>query len=286
MANHAVLRMRFPNFLEKALTLSYDDGQIYDKRLIEIMTRHGIKGTFNLNSDRYGDPNFPIKESELREIYLETGNEIAVHGVNHLSLAATDLGEGTHSIVNDRENFERITGGIVKGMAYANGSYNDEVCTMLRMCGIKYARTTVSTEKFDMPTDWLRLPATCHHKNPRLMELAHEFIEAPPYHYFPSRKLRLFYLWGHSYEFHNDGNWQVIEEFCSFMGGRDEVWYATNGEIYDYVQAFNRLEYSVLGDVVYNPTVTDIYAATETGTVFIPAGGIWRACENNAGNTK
>ena len=30
------------------------------------------------------------------------------------------------------------------------------------------------TDFEDLPADWLRLPATCHHKNPRLMELAKE----------------------------------------------------------------------------------------------------------------
>lgn len=278
MERHITVRMRFPRFCERAFTLSYDDGQIYDKRLIEITSRYGIKGTYNLNSDHYERPDAAIKASELKEIYLDTGNEIAVHGMHHLSLASTDLGEGTHSIACDRENLERMTGGIVKGMAYANGSYNDEVCTMLKMCGIKYARTTVSTEKFDLPTDWLRLPATCHHNNPRLLELAHEFIEKTPYDwYFPGRYARLFYVWGHSYEFHNNDNWHVMEELCAYMGGRENVWYATNGEIYDYVEAYRRLEYSVLGNVIYNPSAIDVYAATKEGNILIPAGGTWRA---------
>ena len=273
MKHHQTIRMRFPNFREKALTLSYDDGQVFDKRLIEIMSKHGIKGTFNLNSNAYDNPDFPIKASELCEIYLDSGNEIAVHGVDHLSLAITDPGEATHSIACDRENLEAITGRIIKGMAYANGSYNDDVCAMLKACGIKYSRTTVSTEKFDMPTDWLKLPATCHHNNPRLMELAHRFIEEPPYRYFPNRKLKLFYLWGHSYEFNNNNNWNIIEEFCEYIGNREEVWYATNVEIYDYTQAFNRLEYSVYGDIVYNPTSTDIYVELPNEKkLVIPAG--------------
>ncbi len=273
MKKHLTVRMRFPGFREKALTFSYDDGQIHDKRLIEIMSKHGIKGTFNLNSNHYFNPDAAIKREELCSLYLASGNEIAVHGVDHLSLAMTDPGEGTHSIVCDRENLEEITGRIIKGMAYANGSYSDEVCTMLKACGIKYSRTTVSTEKFDMPTDWLKLPATCHHNNPRLMELAHKFIEEPPYHYFPNRKLKLFYLWGHSYEFNNNDNWNVIEEFCEYMGNRDEIWYATNVEIYDYTQAFNRLEYSIFGDIVYNPTSTDIYVELPGDRkVLIPAG--------------
>ena len=41
--------MRFPDFKEKALTLSYDDGVFQDRKLIEIMSAHGLKGTFNIN---------------------------------------------------------------------------------------------------------------------------------------------------------------------------------------------------------------------------------------------
>ena len=273
MSYHRTVRMRFPGFLEKAVTLSYDDGRRFDKRLIEIMSKHGIKGTFNLNSNNYLSDDATIKAEELKRIYLDTGNEIAVHGADHLSLALSDPGEATHSIAADREFFERVTGRITKGMAYANGSVSDEVVTIVKNCGIKYSRTTISTERFDMPTDWLRLPATCHHKNPRLMELARDFIESPPYHYFPNRSLRLFYLWGHSYEFNNDNNWEIIEQFCKYIGGREDVWYATNVEIYDYATAYSRLEYSVFADTVYNPTSTDIYVELPGDKRYIiPAG--------------
>lgn len=45
--------MRFPGGKSKALTLSYDDGVAQDIRLIEIMKKHGLKGTFNINSGLY-----------------------------------------------------------------------------------------------------------------------------------------------------------------------------------------------------------------------------------------
>ena len=47
----------FPGGLKRALTLSYDDGVEQDVRLIEIMNRHGLKGTFNLNSGAYAPDN-------------------------------------------------------------------------------------------------------------------------------------------------------------------------------------------------------------------------------------
>lgn len=45
--------MRFPEGRLKAVTLSYDDGMDQDIRLIEIMKKNGLKGTFNLNSGLY-----------------------------------------------------------------------------------------------------------------------------------------------------------------------------------------------------------------------------------------
>lgn len=33
----------------------------------------------------------------------------------------------------------------------------------------------------------------------------------------------LFYVWGHSYEFDVNNNWERIEEFCKMLGGRDDI---------------------------------------------------------------
>lgn len=69
-------------------------------------------------------------------------------------------------------------------MAYANGSFIDNVVEIVKKCGIEYARTIVSTEKFDIPENWHVMPVTCQHKNPRLMELAKQFIESPDPKYY------------------------------------------------------------------------------------------------------
>lgn len=44
--------MRFPEWKDKAMTLSYDDGAKDDIRLIEIMQKYGLKATFNICSGR------------------------------------------------------------------------------------------------------------------------------------------------------------------------------------------------------------------------------------------
>jgi peptidoglycan/xylan/chitin deacetylase (PgdA/CDA1 family) len=252
--------LRFPGFRLRALTLSYDDGSMHDRKLIEIMSANGLKGTFNINTGLFPDQagQWRLTGEEAIALYHSTGNEAAVHGYKHLSLAEVDPAMATNDVLADRIALEKLTGRPVKGMAYANGSFSDSVVEILKNCGILYSRTVVSTEKFDIPTDWLRLPATCHHANPRLMELAKRFIEEEPGRYYWSQTPRLFYLWGHSFEFAENNNWHIIEEFASYAGNRDNVWYATNMEIYNYVKAYEALQFAADGSFVYNPGSMDV----------------------------
>ena len=126
----------------------------------------------------------------------------------------------------DRINLEADFDCIVRGMAYPYGTYNDAVVASLQQCGILYARTVESTERFEMPTDWLRMPATCHHRNPRLMELAQAFVENTS-----MRRAQLFFLWGHSYEFDIADEWDKFEEFCKLISGKEDIYYGTNTEV-------------------------------------------------------
>lgn len=266
--------LRYPGFLTKALTLSYDDGSIHDIKLVEKMKQYGIKGTFNLCSSRLlGEKNgFSLSLQEAKELFSGDDTEVAVHGYEHLTLTALDPSVATRDIMADREALEKNFGKVIRGMAYACGAYNDRVVDMLGHCGIEYARTTRSTESFDIPSDWLRLPTTCHHKNPRLMELADKFLDSTEHSYFWRNKPKLFYLWGHSFEFNSDGNWDVIDRFFEKVAGKDDVWYATNEEIYEYCAAFSRLRFSLDMSLVNNPSAIDVYINVLGHETVVPAG--------------
>lgn len=67
------------------------------------------------------------------------------------------------------------------------------------------------------------------------------------------------YIWGHSYEFVRDANWGLMEQFCQLVGGRDDVWYATNMEIVDYIKAYDKLKFSADLSFVYNPTAHNVW---------------------------
>ena len=198
-----------------------------------------------------------MTKEQAYKLYTESGNEVAVHGCVHYSLPDVPDASATADIVNDRIALEEMFGTIVTGMAYAMGTFSDKAVEILKNCGIEYARTAQSTGTFDIPTDWLRLPATCHHKNPRLMKLGEEFLDMQLRD--GAHAPKLFYLWGHSYEFDDNDNWNVIEDFCEYIGGKDDVWYATNIEIFEYIEAYNRLVWGIDAKTVKNPTAIDVW---------------------------
>ena len=254
--------LRFPNFIIKAVTLSYDDGVIYDKKLIDILDKYGLKSTFNISSGRYPkeEGGILLTKDQATNLYLNSTHEVAIHGAKHLALAEVPKEAGVKDVLTDRENLENQFGRIIKGMAYANGSVDDDVIEMVKNCGVLYARSCNSTNSFEIPTNWLKWEPTCHHNAKNLNELVDKFLGITEVkNWYWSNSPKLFYLWGHSYEFNDNDNWNVIEDFAKKVGNREDIWYCTNGELFDYVRAFDRLEFSVDGKIIKNDTNVDVY---------------------------
>lgn len=267
--------MRFPEGRARALTLSYDDGVEQDVKLIDMMNQYGLKGTFNLNSGLYnqgetyaaGAIHRRMTEKQVTDTYLSSGHEIAVHSLTHPFLEKLPVHLAVQEIIKDRENLEKQFDTIVRGMAYPFGTFSDTLVEALRACGIVYARTVNTTNDFRIPGDWLRLTATCHHNSPLLQELADKFLQdRVPYGPY------LFYLWGHSYEFEANNNWDVMEDFAKKVGNREDIWYATNIEIYEYIEAYRRLVFSVNGYRIHNPSHQTIWLVHSGQMVVLQPG--------------
>ena len=263
----------FPKGKAKVLTMSYDDGKLEDIRLLEIFNRYGIRGTFNLNyglmcSDQTGMPHPRIPKDQVAELYK--GHEIATHTLTHPTIARCPLTEVAHEILEDRKGLEGITGGIVRGHAYPNGSYSEEIKQLFRQLGIAYARVGNSVPDYALPADPLEWNPTCHHDDPNLMQMAEFFANFQKKQY-----LKLMYVWGHSYEFADHDNWEVIEEFCKYMGGRDDIWYATNIEIIDYMEAAKNLRFTADYEGVYNPNAMSIWLILNDDIILEIKGGTY-----------
>ena len=260
--------MRYPDGKAKAVTFSYDDGSSQDKRLAGIFDKYGMKATFNHICERADRKKFT--KEEIKEYFLSKGHEIAVHGANHRANGHLRPIEGIRDVLDCRLELEEKCDSIIRGMAYPDtgitlmgnfGNY-EMVKQYLVELDIAYARTLGGdNDSFMLPADFHAWMPTAHHNNPEIMEYIDKFlnfdISTKTYH--AKRIPRLMYIWGHSYEFDRDDNWEHIEEICRKLANNDEIWYATNIEICDYVQAYKSLRYSANGHKIYNPTLYTIW---------------------------
>ena len=254
----------FPGGKHKVLTMSYDDGKNEDRRLVSLFNQYGIKGTFNVNSGIKGDPR-RIPMEEYKELYK--GHEIACHTVSHPTIGRCPLPLVAQEVLEDRKELEKLMGYPIRGLAYPNGSESKEIRDMLPALGIRYGRIVGNSDDFAMPEDFLQWKATCHH-NHNLLELGQQFVDLHKKQY-----LYMMYVWGHSYEFTDKNNWEAMEEFCKLVGNRDDIWYATNIEIVDYMDVVKAAQFAADGSFVYNPCVQSLWLCVDDEKFIEAKGG-------------
>ena len=139
------IEMLFPEGKSKAIILSFDDGTISDRRLVQLMNDYALKGTFHLNSNKLNTKGYLTKE-EIKSLF--SGHEVSVHSANHPGLSGLSKIDIVNEVIEDRKELERLTGSTIRGMAYPFGSYDDLVVETISGLGIEYARTVADTLKF------------------------------------------------------------------------------------------------------------------------------------------
>ena len=271
----------FPGGKFKVLTFSYDDGKIEDRRLVKLFNKFNLKATFNLNTGII-DPAIRIPQEEWPELYK--GHDIAVHTFTHPTMIRLNDYNALREILDDKDNLEKIFKRPIYGLAYPNGSYDNRIVDIAKSVGIKYARVTndkyaatkvaeayaanadgpmlIGDENgFSMPEDYMCWVPTCHH-NHNLIDFGKKFMALTKKQY-----LYMMYVWGHSFEF------EIIEEFCEMIANRDDIWYATNSDIVEYNELFDRLEFFADNKYVHNPSVKSVWLAVNNSTIVEVKGG-------------
>jgi hypothetical protein len=128
-------------------------------------------------------------------------------------------------VKEDKIALEKAFAYHVEGMAYPFGDFSDEVVSVLKKTGVKYARTVISNHKFEIQTDLLRFEPTCHHNDRQLPELMEIFLS------LSNDTPQIFYIWGHSWEFDGDANWDYFESICKALSNHQDIFYGTNKEV-------------------------------------------------------
>ena len=269
--------LRFPNGKFKALTLSYDDGTQYDKKFIETLNKYGLKATLNVNSNYLPlteDSEYAKTRASLNDLkeFIKQGHEIAVHGASHVANGIISIQDGVSNTLLGRHGLENALNTIVRGMAYADMGIDsptypvtkEKVKAYLSDLGLSYARTA-STNKnnFNLPCDFYEWTPTVHFIKQETFDLLNEFIDLKLPPYVAGRRSKLFFVWGHAYEFEKQNLWEELEKFCKLASNKEDIWYATNIEIYDYIDAYSKLQFNIDKTICHNPTATTVWFETE-----------------------
>ena len=272
--------LRYPGGKFKAVTFSYDDGAKTDIKLLEIFNKHNMKCTLNICSNRLNHIDKHLTVNEINTYVLEKGHEIANHGENHIALGITDHVRGLQDVLNCRIELEEKFCAIIRGMAYpdtmkyiAARNY-EQIKAMLESVGIVYSRAAgTDNDSFELPSDFHLWMPSVHHQNEKVFDYIDAFNAIDDKKlYCASRYPRLFYMWGHSREFEKNNNWDRLESICEKLGNNNNIWYATNIEIFDYVKAYDSLAFSATGSIVYNPTLIDVWFDID-GTIYCVKSG-------------
>ena len=192
----------------------WDDGVTTDARLARICRRNGAKATFNLNAGQHeakrkavwaykGTDVGRLGWSEMRAVY--DGFTIANHSLTHPSLAQIPLDAARRDISEGRDRLQQFFGQPVRGFAYPNGSYNEEVMAAVREAGHVYARTTLNVPLPFPPENAMAFHPCCHF-------LAPDFWAR----YENAKPGGVFYFWGHSYEMITEAMWTEFENMRAF----------------------------------------------------------------------
>ena len=246
-------REKYMNNLNQLyLTTSWDDGDPLDYRIAELLSKHGIPGTFYVPC--YNSSREVMSNSALRE--LSQDFEIGSHTLDHYPIDGKDLDEIKHQVVNGKKELENRIGKEVDIFCYPGGRSHAQSRKIVKDAGFKFARNTADFN-LSLGNDPFSLPTTAQFRYRRPSSLAFNFAKWGNWFdrtsmLIPALKGKsmieqlenmlevaikrggVFHLWGHAYQIEETDDWDELDRFLGYLS---EIFPAsmrkTNGEIFN-----------------------------------------------------
>ena len=203
--------------MAKYFLLSFDDGTIYDRRFVQLLNQHGIKGTFNLNSGLedfvwYYEDKIPIRRQILSEIVdLYNGHEIASHSLHHHWLNTLTPPQISREIGEDCDVLKKTFGLGEIGFGVPFTACSEREIKIIRKF-VRYIRLSEFAESFALPRDSYHIPIHGLYNDADIREKITRFAEC-------DLENALFVMAGHSYELEVLNHWEYMEDLLSFISG-------------------------------------------------------------------
>ena len=186
---------------------SWDDGSGWDMRLLDLLKKYKIQGTFYIPTIN------DLSTIEINSIH-EEGFQIGGHTISHPEdLKRLSYEQQLNEIQGNKEYLEELIGDEVTSFCYPGGKYNEATMGIVEKVGFREARTTM-VGSISEPENRFRRHTTVHvyngrpeYKGKTWQEYGWEkFLEA-------DRVDGYFHIWGHSLEIEHYNEWKNLEEF-------------------------------------------------------------------------
>lgn len=237
------------------ITTSWDDGYALDLRVAEMLTRHGLTGTFYVcPKQQYGQP--MLMREDLRA--LAGTHEIGAHTLTHPRLTECPDDSVREELTRGKAWIEDTTGKPCTAFCYPKGAHDARVRRLTKDAGYTCARTCETlqfhaTDRFALPVSLQVFPFPWRKSFVPLWKLLDPLgplrVQAGPLNNLriPWSKRTswlhvaeallehavrtdapFFHLYGHSREVEAFGMWNDLETFMRMLGGVSGAKHVTN----------------------------------------------------------
>ena len=253
MRSQALRITAMPNVF---VTTSWDDEDRSGLKVAELLSRHGLRGTFYVPTGRLGQESCFTAE-DLRTLSA-SGFEIGAHTVSHAILPDLAPKELDREVSDCKSRLQEILGAEVTMFCYPKGRFNREVVSAVRRAGYGGARSTqmlnssATFERFAIPTT---LQAYPHRRSNYVRNLLRLRAGGALLRSIPElisfsgwldlgkarfdRVLRqggVWHLYGHPWEIEQLGLWPQLNQMLEYVSGRANMQYVTNGKLLSFAK--------------------------------------------------
>ncbi len=222
--------------MKPLFTTSWDDGHPLDFRVAEMLSHHGLTGTFYIPRTA---PTGVMSEQQIRQ--LSRSYEIGAHTINHVFLTEAPPGIADEEITSSRAWVENITGIPCKMFCPPAGKFNANHLDMIKSAGFLGLRT-VELYSLDAPrhqNGLLLMPTTLQSHPHKPLALIKNAIKrfnlknlwryirhgnaadwpkaASALIQLTQKQNAVFHLWGHTWELEEAAQWTRLNQVFEMM---------------------------------------------------------------------
>jgi peptidoglycan/xylan/chitin deacetylase (PgdA/CDA1 family) len=213
-------------------TTSWDDGHPLDRKLADLMARHGIAGTFYCPLHNLEGPAV-MGAADLRALDDAGRFEVGSHTLDHVYAGRVAASEWAGQVRAGKAALEDLLGHAVAGFCYPGGQRGGAAAAVVAAAGFRYARTTENLradcggDPFAVPTtlqfyphsrgviarNWVARGAWARRGGIALAALSSAHLERRLAAALGRCRGGVMHLWGHSWEVERLGLWPQLDRF-------------------------------------------------------------------------